>query len=497
MEATPLPRATNPVVSPGGALDRPGPVAAILAGSLGVLLALFLAGAPLLLLALLGLIVGTVAGLTHPAATTVGVGLLSGFIGTIIAFVGIPVDGVAAGILLCLWLAVIIAYVTDRAAGPLRLLPLLPLAPLALYAVVTLVQMLASESVSFALADFRITVWYMIAVLLFAVAPWNPETFRRIALGLVATALLVGLYSLYRYMFGESPQEFEQARNAVQRVAFSVPVKFYGSFLSAFQLTAWCATMIPLLMGVAFAAKVRWRLMAMVAFTLCVFAVFASDVRTGLVAALAGVTVVITLYMLSRAFAPERLATGLLAVLGILAVGVGGYLVAVSGSEARTDRFEAILNPFEDFAFQERLTRWEAALEVVDDEPLGHGLGTQGTVGQNDNPEARVGPFNLDSAYLKVGIQQGYLVMLLFVGAQLALLAGIAHRAILVQDRWRCALGIAACGTLVAQMVLFFTGIYSEGITSLIAWIVVGIGAAQLSSAGRRESPPPGGAAPA
>ncbi|MDQ3728731.1 MAG: hypothetical protein M3355_03990, partial [Actinomycetota bacterium] len=179
--------------------------------------------------------------------------------------------------------------------------------------------------------------------------------------------------------------------------------------------------------------------------------------------------------------------------------GVGGYSVVIADSEADSDRFSRILNPSEDEAFQDRLIRWEEALDVIDREPFGHGLGTQGLVGQNINENGRVGPFNLDSAYLKVGIQQGYLVMGLFVLSLLVLLGGLVHGSLTTMDRWRCALAIGACGTLVAQMIFFFSGIYSEGVTALSAWILIGIGAAQftsLDSTAREPSAPRGASLP-
>src|SRR3569832_174469 len=96
-----------------------------------------------------------------------------------------------AGLLLCLWIAVLGSYATGQVREPLWLLP--ALIPLALYALISALQMLASDSVSLAFADYRTSIWYMLSVLLLAVAPWRAEAYRRIALGFTAVALLVGL----------------------------------------------------------------------------------------------------------------------------------------------------------------------------------------------------------------------------------------------------------------------------------------------------------------
>lgn len=492
MEASRLRRAPTALARPRGVLPPTGRVAGLVLACLALLAALTVAGAPLYLLALPALVVGTAVSLARPAETVVGILVLGGFIGTIIAFLGLPVDALAGAGLGCLWLAVLGLHLSGHARVRLWLWP--ALIPFVLYGLVSAAQMATSDSLTYAFADFRITVWYMLAVPLLALAPWDARTFRRIALGLVALALAVGLYALYRYVVGPSPEEFVLARNSIQRIAASVPIRFFGSFLSAFQLAAWCATAIPLLLAVAFAARRWWRLAAVAAIGLLTFATFASDVRTGLVALIAGAAVTLALLIASRAFASRRIAASFLALIGAVLVGGGAYAAVVAGDEATSDRFAKILNPTEDFAFQERLTRWEEALKVVDEQPFGHGLGTQGHVGQNENPAGQTGPFNLDSAYLKVGIQQGYLVMILFALAQLALLAALAHRAILTRDPWRAALGVGAAGTLVAQMILFFNGIYSEGVTALSAWIVIGLGCAQFTSPDRlgRDARPEG-----
>ena len=490
METSRLSTPTGPLFGLGPSSPPSGSTAAIVLGSGGLLIILAFVGAPLYLLAIPAVIIGTMAAIAQPALGVLAILGLSGFIGTLLAFTPLPVGPLSELGLLCLLLAALVIYARGRAQRRVWLWP--GLLMLILYLLVTTIQMFTSESLDYAFQDFRVSSWYTAAVLVVALGPWDSRIYRRVALGLIAIATLVGLYAVYRYIAGPSPQEFDQARGAVQRIAFSVPIRFFGSFISAFQLAAWCGTALPFLLAISFVTRGRWRAFTVGAIGLCLFGVFASDVRTGIVAAAIAMALVIVLFLMSRAFQIERFAIGLLAALGIGLAGVGGYALVVADSETNSDRFARILSPGEDPAFQNRVTRWEEALDVIDREPFGYGLGTQGLVGQTVNEERQTGPFNLDSAYLKIGIQQGYLVMALFVLALVTLLAGLVRRSLLAEDRWRCALGIGACGTLVAQMIFFFAGIYSEGVTALSAWILIGIGVAQFTSLGEpRDNPRP------
>ena len=490
MEAS-LPSSSRRFAELGPSTPPTGTTAAIVLGSGALLLLLTFAGAPLPLLVLPALLLGTTAAVARPEYGLLAILLASGFIGTLIAFTGLPVGPLTELGLLCLLFAAIYLFSSGRASRRVRLWAVL--IPPSLYLLLTVIQLFTSESLDYAFQDFRITTWYMAALLILALGPWGNETYKRVARGLILIAGLVGAYAIFRYVVGPSPEEFAQARGAVQRIAESVPIRFFGSFLSAFQLAAWCAAAVPFLLALSFVTRGRWRAGAVAAIGACLFGVLASEVRTGLVAVVFAVAIVVALFLLSRAFHVERFALGFFAVLALALAGVGGYTVVIADSEADADRFSRILNPGEDEAFQDRMIRWEEALDVIDKEPFGYGLGTQGLVGQNINENGRVGPFNLDSAFLKVGIQQGYLVMALFVLSLLVLLGGLAQGSITTADPWRCALGIGACGTLVAQIIFFFSGIYSEGVTALFAWILIGIGAAQFTSL--REPPRPVAAA--
>jgi hypothetical protein len=232
-----------------------------------------------------------------------------------------------------------------------------------------------------------------------------------------------------------------------------------------------------------------------------VVAALATEVRTGAVAAGAAVATTLLLYQLSAAFpGGTRVGAGLAALLAVVVIGGGGFALTAGSSDERAERFSRILTPGEDATYSTRIDRWEDAWPKVTEEPLGHGLGTSGAVAAQGGV-LPVAPTGLDSSYLKIGIEQGPIVMVLFIAALIALLVGLAGRAIATSDQTAAALGIGACGTVVALLVFFYTGFYVEHLQTLGAWLLIGIGAASFtgSSTSTRGSAAPrasGGAPP-
>ena len=459
-------------------LQATGTAAAIALTGIAVILILRWLGAPLMALALPAAGLGTMLALARPAAVACVVLFLTGFIGTIIAHTGIPAESLARALFLCLWIAVVALYATGRANGRVWVWP--GLAIPVLYLAVTAIGIFLAENRGAALAGVSSSAWYMSAFLLIAIAPWRPETIMRIVKGVVLVAAAVGLYAVFRKIVGSSADEITLAR-ASNAVRASEPLRFFGSFLGPQQLAAWSAAAIPFLLGLALGWQGRWRGMATVGVALCTFAVFASDVRTGVAAAVAGVAVVLLLFQVCRAFKGPRLATGLVAAVCLAAVAGAGYAITISGSDASSERFENLLSPGEDPAYQERTARWGDAIDEINARPFGHGLGTAGHAGLTQNITNLAGPINLDSSYLKIGLEQGYPILVLFVVALLALLVGIARRAAASRDRWRAALGIAACGTLATEIVLFYGSTYVEGFPVLFGWMLIGLGTAPFT----------------
>jgi hypothetical protein len=451
-----------------------------------VLLAIAIGNA-IVVVALPGAIAAAMFAVRRPVAMTLAVFLLSGLVGTLTAFTPIPVTGLVDFLLAGLWLGVVGTYLTGRAERRAWLWPAL-IAP-GLYIGITAFEVLLTHPVSLGLQGFRAASWYMAAFLLVALAPWSERTHARIARGIAVVGLLVGAYCTYRWLVGESAKETIAARNAQPGIPPSIQARFFGSFLSANQLAGWTATMIPFLLAGAISWRGRWRLLAAAAIPLLAVPLLASTIRTGALAAAAGIFVVLLLALLLRA-ARGRLAAALVALLAAGVVGAGAYDLTIGGSGKQSTRFANLLSPEKDLAYTLRQQRWSQAWSDIQDNPWGHGLGTSGGAAAR-NPSGPVITPYIDSSYLVVGLQQGLMIMLLYVFALVSLAVALARRASLIPDPGRAFLAIGACGTLVAMLVLFYAGVYSEGAYIAGAWVIVGLGVAQVTVRTPRPRPQP------
>jgi hypothetical protein len=449
---------------------------------------LLLAVAHSILVLLLPVTLGTaIIAARRPAAVALTVFVVSGFVGTITAFTHLPVSGLVDLLLLSLWLGVVATYLTGRAERRAWLWPAL-IAP-GLYLGITAFEVLLTHPLSLGVQAFRAASWYMAAFVLVALAPWGERTHGRIARGAVAIAAIVGAYCTYRWLAGASVKETLAAKRAQPGVPTVLQLRFFGSFLSANQLAGWTATMIPFCLAMAISWRGRWRLVAAGAIPLLAMPLLASTVRTGALAAAAGVAVVLGLALTLRQ-ARGRLAAALVALLAAVMIGVGAYDLTIAGSGKQTTRFGNILSPENDPAYELRQQRWSHAWDDIQAHPWGHGLGTSGGAAA-DNPNGPVITPYIDSSYLVVGLQQGLVIMLLYAFALVSLLVALARRASLVGSASRAFLAIGACGALVAMIVLFYAGTYAEGAYIAGAWIVVGLGVAQVTVRAPRQAPPP------
>jgi hypothetical protein len=450
--------------------------AAIAAVAAAVLLAVALQNA-IAVVAVPGAIAAGVLAARRPVWMTMAVFLLSGLVGTLTAFTPIPVTGFVDFLLLGLWLGVVGTYLTGHAERRPWLWPAL-IAP-GLYLGITAFEVLLTDPISLGLQGFRAASWYMAAFLLVALAPWSERTHQRIARGVVLVGVLVGAYCTFRWLVGPAAKETLAARNAQPGIPPEVQARFFGSFLSANQLAGWTAAMIPFCLALAISWRGRWRLLAAIAIPLLALPMLASTIRTGALAAAAGIAVVLLLALLLRG-ARGRLAAALVALLAVGVVGAGAYDLTIAGSGKQSTRFANLLSPEQDLAYTLRQQRWSQAWSDIQDNPWGHGLGTSGGAA-GKNPSGPVITPYIDSSYLVVGLQQGLMIMLLYVFALVALAIALARRASLIPDAGRSFLAIGACGTLVALLVLFYAGTYSEGAYIAGAWVIVGLGVAQVT----------------
>ena len=421
--------------------------------------------------------IGAVACAWRPAPAVLAIFVLTATTNTLPSLTPIPNGPLIDFLLAGLWLGVVGTYASGRAERSFWLWP--ALIATILYLAVTAVEALMVSPVSFGLTAFKAAAWYMSAILLVAAAPWSPEVHRRIARGIVIVSGLVGLYCLYRFLGAPTPEESQAARIAQPGLAPSVQARFFGSWLTANQLAGWVATVVPLLIALGLAWRGRWRLLALAAIVPLAIVLFDSDVRTGIVAVGLGALVVFALYLVTPAF-PGRLAGGIAGLVIAVAIGAAGYGLTVGGSDERAQRFSGILAPSQDKAFSDREQTWAAAFDDMRETPWGHGLGSAGGVAVTHERQSVTSDI-LDSSYIKVGLEQGFLIMVVYAGAMVILLAALALRATRSTNRQSAALMIGACGSLAAALVLFYTGLYSEGPPILATWLIVGLGVSQVT----------------
>lgn len=436
-------------------------------------------------MALPALILTVVVCARHPAPAVLGVFIITGAINTITVFTPLPATRFADFLLAALWLSVGATYLAGRAQRTAWLWPAM-LAAL-VYLGATALQVLLTDPISLGVASFRASAWYMAAFVLIAIAPWSRETHVRLVKGVLIAALAIGGYSVLRWLIGSSFDERVAARAATPGFQAGVEERFFGSWLSANQLAGWTSTVIPFCLAVGLAWRGRWRLAAFAGIALLAIALLASDVRVGAVAAAVGVAVALGVYLLTPAF-PNRVAAGAATLLAIVGIGGIGFALTVGESEEKSDRFAKLLSPTQDIAYTDRLQRWEAALDAMAEEPWGYGLGTSGGVTRQNDSGAIV-TANLDSSYLKVGIEQGYPGMLLYALGMVTLLLGLVSRARRLMDPQRAGFAIGGAGSLAALIVLFYAGQYSEGTVVVGAWLLVGLGVAQVTTRDRPARP--------
>jgi O-antigen ligase len=237
----------------------------------------------------------------------------------------------------------------------------------------------------------------------------------------------------------------------------------------------------PLCLAVALIDQRQLRTAAAIAVGLCVPAAYGTDVRAALPALIAGGGTVIILNQLSSGARALRQT-----VVAVAIAVVGGTILFSTVTGSNSGRYGAILSPGGDPSYQAHLRKWEEAVSDIGGHPFGLGLGTAGRIAETgENGVLTIASYNLDNSYLKIAYEQGFIVLALFVAAMIALLVGLARRAVRARSPGVRAMATGAAGSLVAASVMFFTGIYVEDLIAFALWIPVGaaIGAIAAESA--------------
>jgi len=421
-----------------------------------------------------------------PVAVTVALLALTGAVGTILVYTDLPprylVDAPLAGLVgALLWRA---ALDPDR---PAHLVPVSVAVVLA-YVAISLGQVLAAPSFSAAQQAFHNSTWQMLALPAIAFAGWSLATRLKVARGYVAVAALVAAYAVLRLIVGPSEAERELALElAPINLLPSGDLGLFGSATNRQQLAAWCGMAIPFSLALALALRGRWRLVAILTATLTGVAVVGSQTRVGLIGAVIGLGTVLALFALARSFPGLRMggvvvaATGLLVALGI------GLAVTDDGSNQVAERFSQIVDPYADPSFGARIATWENTIEDIGERPWGYGIGSSGAVGLSFastigfDPSAQ-GGVAIDNSYLKVGYEQGLVMMVVFALALLLTFGALCRIAVTLADPAAAAIAIAAAAAFSSFLVNLTLTDNIEDFTALTAWVLAGLGLAGLGT---------------
>jgi len=441
---------------------------------------------PITVLAVPLMVVTSLAVVRFPVSTIAVLFVFAGAYGSLQALLSIPGPKLTDPLLGGLWLAAAWFWLTGRSMYRARIW--IGVAVLALYAAITAAGILTTYSSTAGLQSFRASAWYLGAAVLVAYAPWDERVRRKLVPTAVLVLSAVGSYCAFRWFVGPAGAERTLAMQAPNNY-LDGELRPIGSLATTKELAAWSSASIPFLAAIALTRRDRLAPVAAVGFAACVTAMVAADVRAGVVATAAGVAVVLVLYQLAQAFRGRRGAAVIVAAAVAIALGGGAFAYTIGDKSDSSNRYQAILDPTSDASYQARLFKWRSAIRDIDNAPFGHGVGTAGRVQVRYGKFRSIGSIDVDNSYLKVAYEQGFFIMAVLVAGLLLVLGQLALRAVTTLEPARAGPAIAACGTFVALLVLFFVGEYIEGLQVLSAWLLVGLGLSQFTLEPRASGP--------
>lgn len=415
----------------------------------------------------------------YPAAGALVVVVMSGMYGSLIAFASFPITKTIHLALAGLWLAAIWAYLIKGRDRPIWLWP--GVVVLAGYMFFTVAALVASDTFDQGLASYAESGWYMLTFILVGYAGWRASAYSSLVRGVLLVALVVGAYATLRWIIGPAAAEAKIATTQFNFVGDEL--KVVGSFPSGQDLGGWTAAVIPFCVALAVALGGRWRVLAIAAASLCMIGLVGSQLRIALAAVLVSTALVFLLHGFAKSFPGVRAARSLPIVLVALAIGGGAFALTGGSADPVNHSYASLFNPTRnDPSVGQRLYKWEQALDDLDGKPFGYGIGTASFI------ELRPGRFylniganNIDNGYLKIALEQGFMVMVVFTLGLLLLVVGLSRRAILTADREKAGVAMGAAGTLLSFLILMVAAPFTDGPRSLIVWIIVGAGVAQFA----------------
>jgi len=434
-----------------------------------------------------GLLVSAFLARRYPATFLVAALASTCFYGTTEAFLhfstAVPADALLGG----LWLGTIWSYLLDDKRR--RTAPMTGMTLLSLYTLLSFFEIFLSPyGTTVGAQDFRGSTWYMMSFMLLAVAPLTRRTIQRAAIGFLGIAFVVGAYATFRWIFGQSHQEIQNALSQTTNNDVNGQLRLFGSFVAGKELAAWTSAAIPFCLACGLALRGRVRILALAGCALCAIGMFGADVRVALVGVVPAVLIVFALFQFSRAFSGVHLGTTLGALAAVAVIGVGAFAVTLGGQSTTAQRYKILLShPTQDASYQARVFKWRDALADISKHPLGQGLGTSGRTQQRYGTFLNISNQDVDNSYLKIALEQGAAVALFYVVGYVLLAIGIGRRALRVRSPLDAALAIAAVAILVDFAILMFAGTYIEGLPALGIWLFVALGVAGVTR--RSEQP--------
>ena len=436
---------------------------------------------PTLVFGLIALCVAAVACGRWPAQTVLAAFAISGAYGSINAFTPLETGPTVDLLLGALWVGLALRMLSRRRDYKFVLWPGV-LAILA-YSAFTAASVLFAPDLYEGMRAFRQSTWYMLALVVVAYLGLRSPTRNQLAVGIVAVCALIGAYASLRWAIGPSGKESALAATTgdVKYDVAAGETKLQGSLPNGSILGLWTAVTIPFCFAAALGMRGKARVVAMLAVPLLTIGLFGSQVRTGLVAAVIGVGLVLVLYQLSRGFKGPRLGTVGAALISFALIALVVFPNTAGDTPEKVERYSYILTPSRDRSWQERRFKWDSALRESVRAPLGRGLGTAGIRASNQRFPASETGGDVDNSYVMVAFEQGFVVMVFLIAALAVLLAGLARRAVWTLSGERATIAVGAAGTLAALMMMFVSRLYIESLASLAAWIIIGLGVAQFS----------------
>lgn len=442
-----------------------------------------------LVVAVPGLVVATWLVYRWPSIGAIVVLAITGTFGSLTAYLSFPYYRTMTLALAALLLAAIIRLLVARRHGTLQL-PL-SVAVVLGYVFLTLMELLLADNRQVALHGFELAPWAICAMLVFAYSQWPAATHERIVRALMLLAVGVGAYAVLRLIIGPSSVERSLASGGALSVYNYTDghLKLLGSFPNGADLAHWTGLMVPFCVSCALGLRGRLRTLAVVAVPLLTIGLLGAQSRAAGVAAAIAALLVVGLHVGARAFPGLRLEYAAIAVVTLLVIGTLAYTTAGgdSSQSGSGHSFASLLEgPSHDVSFAAHEYKWKQAFRDLANHPFGYGLGTA-SPGFNPPSVAPVPPptitpltdFVVDNGYLKIALEQGFAIMVLFI-AGLVLLAGtLARAATRIREQLPASIAIGSFGVLVSLLVMEVGSSVSDGIPAVAAWIVIGLGLAQ------------------